>query len=201
MPPKPPSRIPGRELVDDAEPEAVPVARQPAASLAGLGIAGLSRRRVGIAVTGLVALWIVIGFAGQASAAARAADRAVQEQATNEALAANVASLRDELELVQTQRWILQQARAYGLGSTSERPFEIAADAPSLAPDAPGSPARRLGSAVVQRSPWIPGSTPSSAPGADRESPVPRAPRRGRPGGCARFAAWLGSSVGRASGS
>ena len=158
MPPKPPSRIPGRESVDDAEPEAAPGTRQPAVSLAGLGIAGLSRRRVGIAVTGLVALWIVIGFAGQASAAARAADRAVQEQATNEALAANVASLRDELDLVQTQRWILQQARAYGLGSTSERPFEIAADAPSLAPDAPGSPARRLGSAVVQRSPldsWL----------------------------------------------
>jgi cell division protein FtsB len=158
MPPQPPSRLAARESGDDAGVEPAPAAGQPAVSLAGLGIAGLSRRRVGIAVTALVALWIVIGFAGQASAAARAADRAVQEQATNEALAANVASLRDELDLVQTQRWILQQARAYGLGSTSERPFEIAADAPSLAPDAPGSPARRLGSAVVQRSPldaWL----------------------------------------------
>ena len=158
MPTQPPSRPAARESEDDAGIEPASASGQPAVSLAGLGIAGLSRRRVGIAVTALVALWIVVGFAGQASAAARAADRAVQEQATNEALAANVASLRDELDLVQTQRWILQQARAYGLGSTSERPFEIAADAPSLTPDAPGSPARRLGSGVVQRSPldsWL----------------------------------------------
>ena len=158
MPPEPPTRLAAHEPGDDAGVEPAIVAGQPAVSLAGLGIAGLSRRRVGIAVTALVAVWIVVGFAGQASAAARAADRAVQEQATNQALAANVASLRDELDLVQTQRWILQQARAYGLGSTSERPFEIAAGAPSLPPDAPGSPARRLGLAVVQRSPlnsWL----------------------------------------------
>jgi hypothetical protein len=69
-----------------------------------------------------------------------------------------VAALRDELSLVQTQRWILQQARAYGLGTRAERPFAIAADAPSIAPDAPGSPARRLGSVVERRSPldvWL----------------------------------------------
>ena len=105
MPTQPPSRPAARESGDDAGIEPASASGQPAVSLAGLGIAGLSRRRVGIAVTALVALWIVVGFAGQASAAARAADRAVQEQATNETLAANVASLRDELDLVQTQRW------------------------------------------------------------------------------------------------
>lgn len=158
MPPKPPSRVAVPEEVEDPDPGAAPAASPSAVSLAGLGIAGLSRRRVGIAVTALVAVWIVVGFAGQASEAARAADRAVQEQATNEALVAHVAALRDELGLIQTQRWILQQARAYGLGSTSERPFEIAPGAPSLAPDAPGSSARRLGSVAVQRSPldaWL----------------------------------------------
>ena len=69
-----------------------------------------------------------------------------------------MAALRDELNLVQTQRWILQQARGYGLGSKSERPFEIAADAPSIAPDAPGSPARRLGTEKQQQTPlesWL----------------------------------------------
>jgi cell division protein FtsB len=158
MPPKPQSRVAVLEAVEDAGTGPVPDAGPSGVSLAGLGIAGLSRRRVGIAVTALLAIWIVISFAGQASEAARAADRAVQEQATNEALAAHVAALRDELSLVQTQRWILQQARAYGLGSTSERPFEIAANAPSIAPDAPGSPARRLGSVVERPSPldaWL----------------------------------------------
>jgi len=80
-----------------------------------------------------------------------------------------VASLRDELDLVQTQRWILQQARAYGLGSTSERPFEIAADAPSLAAGRAwlACPAG-LGSAVVQRSPLDSWLDALSAPAADR---------------------------------
>jgi len=158
MPSKLPSSAAAPEGADGAEATRPPGARAPQVSLAGLPIAGLTRRRVGWAATALATLWIVLNFAGQASDAARAAERAVQEQATNQALAAHVAALRDELSLVQTQRWILQQARAYGLGSRSERPFEIAADAPPMAPDAPGSPARRLGSVAERRSPldaWL----------------------------------------------
>jgi cell division protein FtsB len=158
MPQKPPAGVAIPEAVDERVTDPARSAGPPSVSLAGLGIAGISRRRVGIAVTALVAIWIVISFAGQVSQAARAADRAAQEQATNEALVAHVTALRDELDLVQTQRWILQQARAYGLGSTAERPFEIAADAPTIAPDAPGSAARRIGTVVAQRSPldsWL----------------------------------------------
>jgi len=158
MSPKPPSSVAAPEAVEDVGTARAPDSSASNVSLAGLGIAGLTRRRVGWAATALATIWIVLSFAGQASDAARAADRAVQEQGTNEALAAHVAALRDELNLVQTQRWILQQARAYGLGSRSERPFEIAADAPSIAPDAPGSPARRLGSVAERRSPldaWL----------------------------------------------
>ena len=158
MPSKPPPNVADPEVDDEAEvPPAPDVAPAPV-SLAGLGIAGLSRRRVGWAAVALVTVWILASFAGQASEAARAAERATQEQSANEALVARVAALRDELSLVQTQRWILQQARAYGLGTGNERPFAIAADAPAIAPDAPGSPARRLGSVVEQRSPldvWL----------------------------------------------
>lgn len=158
MPSKPPSNVADPEAVDDAGTPPTPDAAPAPVSLAGLGIAGLSRRRVGWAAVALLTVWILVTFAGQASEAARAAERATQEQSANEVLVARVAALRDELDLVQTQRWILQQARAYGLGTGNERPFAIAADAPSLAPDAPGSPARRLGSLVEQRSPldvWL----------------------------------------------
>lgn len=158
MPPNSPSGAPDPGAVEEAGGVPTPSAGPSPVSLAGLGIAGLSRRRVGWAALALVTVWILVSFAGQASAAARAADRAVQEQATNEALAAHVAALRDELSLVQTQGWILQQARAYALGSKSERPFAIAADAATIAPDAPGSPARRLGSEPERRSPldaWL----------------------------------------------
>lgn len=158
MPSKPPSTVAEPDGVEDAGGAPPPGPGPAPVSLAGLGIAGLSRRRVGWSAVALVTVWIVISFAGQASEAARAADRASLEQSTNEALVARVAALRDELSLVQTQRWILQQARAYGLGSPSERPFAIAADAPSIAPDAPGSPARRLGIVAERRSPldaWL----------------------------------------------
>src|SRR5664280_3695771 len=124
MPSKPPPNVADPEADDEVAIQPAPDVAPAPVSLAGLGIAGLSRRRVGWAATALVTVWVVISFAGQASEAARAAERAVQEQATNEALIAHVAALRDELNLVQTQRWILQQARAYGLGSKSERPFE-----------------------------------------------------------------------------
>ncbi len=127
-------------------------------SLAGLGIAGVSRRRlVTLALLGL-AVWIGIGFAGQATDAARAAQRASQEEATNAALADRLAGLDDELDLVVQRRWFLQQARAYNLGSTGERPFAIAPGAPSLPPDAPGSPERRIGTEVTTTTPlesWL----------------------------------------------
>jgi len=158
MPSKPPSSEADPDAVDEAGIGPPPGSGPAPVSLAGLGIAGLTRRRVGWAAVGLATLWIVISFAGQASEAARAAERATVEQATNEALVAHVAALRDELDLVQTQRWVLQQARAYGLGSRSERSFAIAPDAPPVASDAPGSPARRLGSVAAHRSPldaWL----------------------------------------------
>ena len=158
MPSKPPPNVADPEADDEVAIQPAPDVAPAPVSLAGLGIAGLSRRRVGWAALALVTIWILVSFAGQASDAARAAERASQEQSANGALVARVAALRDELSLVQTQRWILQQARAYGLGTGTERPFAIAADAPSIAPDAPGSPARRLGSIVEQRSPldvWL----------------------------------------------
>ncbi len=156
--PMPTSNVAAPVAPEDGEPPPLPGAGPTPVSLAGLGIAGLSRRRVGWSAVALVTLWIVVSFAGQASQAARASERAAREQATNETLVARVSALRDELSLVQTQRWILQQARAYGLGTSVERPFAIAADVPALPPDAPGSPARRLGAVTERRAPldaWL----------------------------------------------
>ena len=136
-------------------PEVVPPA---VPSLAGLGIAGISRRRVAWVGLTLAAAWIVVGFAGQAADAARASSRVGEERALNEQVAAQTDALRRELDLVAQDRWILQQARAYQLGSRKERPFAIAPGAPALADDAPGSAARRVGADPVERSPlesWL----------------------------------------------
>lgn len=127
-------------------------------SLAGLGIAGISRRRIAWAGLALAAAWIVVGFAGQAAEASRANDRLAEEQALNVEVAAETAALRRELELVGQERWVLQQARGYQLGSTRERPFALDPQAPALPADAPGSAVRRLGAEVEERSPlesWL----------------------------------------------
>jgi hypothetical protein len=129
-----------------------------APSLAGLGIAGVSRRRIAWAGLAIAAAWIVLGFAGQAVDAARATTRVAEERVLDATAAAETAALRDELRLVTQQRWVLQQARAYQLGSRKERPFAVAPGAPALPPDAPGSAARRLGAATAEPSPlevWL----------------------------------------------
>ena len=132
---------------DDAPAIAAPEAGDtaPSPSLAGLGIAGISRRRIAWVAVVALAVWIVVAFAGQAAAASQATADVAADRARNAAAAAKTEALRRELALVTQERWVLQQARAYQLGSRKERPVALAPGAPSLAPDAPGSPARRLG--------------------------------------------------------
>jgi hypothetical protein len=99
-----------------------------------------------------------VAFAGQAAAASQATADVVADRARNAAAAAETEALRQELALVTQERWVLQQARAYQLGSRKERPFALAPDAPSLPPEAPGSPARRLGAAEAGLTPleaWL----------------------------------------------
>ena len=127
-------------------------------SLAALGIAGVSRRRIAWIGLTIAAVAIVVGFAGQAAEAARASTRVVEERAQNAVVAAETEALRKELDLVTQERWVLQQARAYRLGSRAERPFTLAPGAPDLAADAPGSAMRRLGADPTRPSPlesWL----------------------------------------------
>jgi len=127
-------------------------------SLAGLGVAGISRRRVAWVGLTVLAAWIVIAFAGQAAEASRATARVADERARNADVAAQTEAIRRELDLATQERWVLQQARAYRLGSRAERPFALAPDAPALADDAPGSPTRRLGADTTAPSPlesWL----------------------------------------------
>jgi hypothetical protein len=158
-----PSVRPGHEPATDAPASQPPdpaleEPRPAPPSLASLGIAGVSRRRVAWVGLTLAAAAIVVGFAGQATEGARASTRVVEERAGNAEVAAQTEALRRELELVTQERWVLQQARAYRLGSRAERPFALAPDAPALADDAPGSPTRRLGAAAAPSSPlegWL----------------------------------------------
>lgn len=130
----------------------------PMPSLRELGVAGITRTHllwVGLAV---VAAWVVVGLGSQAAEASRAAAMLAEAEAANARAAAETETLTRELALVTQERWILQQARGYQLGSRHERPFSLAPGIPELLADAPGSAAARLGAPEATRTPleaWL----------------------------------------------
>jgi hypothetical protein len=155
---------PPADLDDDPDPRAIAPAAgdEPPTSdgvdLSSLSIAGITRRRVGWAAAILVSIWIVIVFARQTSEASAAAARADQITSDNAALAAEVASLEQELQVVVRPEYIAQQARGYGIGSPKEIPFTLDPSVPRPGPDAPGSAALRLGAPERPGSPldtWL----------------------------------------------
>lgn len=123
-----------------------------------LPIAGLTRRRVAFMLGALVSVWILAVFARQIGEATSAAARVDTVRQENVRLEAEVGALARERDLIQRQAFIELQARAYGLGSPQERRFVLAADAPPLPLDAPGSAALRIGAPDPRPSPlevWL----------------------------------------------
>lgn len=163
MDPRPaPDAATGRSADPDAAPidEELQAGQPPTADqlVRGLPIAGISRRRVAFLVGALVAVWVVVVFARQVGEASAATGRANAAAVANGQLTEQVAALQRELDLVQTTPYIVQQARAYGLGARGEIPFRLAPDAPPLPSDAPGSAALRVGTPTTPRSPlesWL----------------------------------------------
>ena len=143
-------------------------------SLADLPVAGLTRRRIALLLGALVGAWVILLFAHQVGQASEASAKAQAMRTTNAGLQADVTALQAELALIQRQSYVEQQARSYRLGTAHEIPFTLADNAPSLAPDAPGSAGVRLGASSEKPSPiqqWIkllfgPGGDPSNPTGS-----------------------------------
>jgi hypothetical protein len=135
----------------DTEPRSTRGERRPA-RLDGLSVAGITRRRVAWLLGAVVATWIVIVFARQMSDAASMSGQADQARVANASAAADVAELQRELDLVQQQAYIEQQARGIGLGTSKDHAFVISPDASPLPATAPGSAAVRLGAPPVDHS-------------------------------------------------
>src|SRR6266542_3448214 len=132
--------------------------RRPPPSLDGLGIAGFTRRRVAWLVGAMVVAWILVVFARQMGDAAAKSAEADRARLANAGLAAEVSSLQHELELVQRQAYIEQQAHGLGLGQARDHAFALEPGAPPLPADAPGSAAVRLGAVATRPSPlasWL----------------------------------------------
>jgi cell division protein FtsB len=165
--PKPGERVAGNEGTRAEDPPGVQSPTPPASGAAppppsidpaALPMPALTRRRVG-AIGGLIAVaWLVLAFGRQVGAATAAADRAEELRAANAALRANVERLQQDLARVQDDDFVRLQGRGVGLGGAGEIPFTLAANAPTLPPDAPGSASVRLGATPDQRAPldvWL----------------------------------------------
>jgi hypothetical protein len=132
--------------------------REPALDPASLPMPSLSRRRVVTAAGVLLAGLLLLGFARQVSEATAASNRAAELRTANAALREEVARLEGDLGHVQDVRFIRLEGRAFGLGGPKEIPFALAAGAPALPADAPGSASVRLGAVQEHRSPidaWL----------------------------------------------
>jgi hypothetical protein len=125
--------------------------------LAALPIAGITQRRVAILLGTLLAAWIILLFARQVSEASAASSRAELMIAENAVRHGQIAALERELDRIQQPRFILQQARAHGLGGHNEIAFTLDPDAPPLVANAPGSAALRVGapSSVSPLESWL----------------------------------------------
>jgi hypothetical protein len=144
-----------RPVVVDASDGVAPIAEP---GLGALPIAGITRRRAAVVVSGVLAAWIVIVFVRQVSEASAATARVDGIGAANVSLRSEVAMLERELEHIGRQGYIEQQARGYGLGSPKEIAFTLAQDAPALPADAPGSAAVRVGAVTDEVTPlerWL----------------------------------------------
>lgn len=129
----------------------------PEPDLASLPIVGITPRRLATILGVLLATWIVIVFARQVGEASAATGRAEAMLTANAAKRDEIAGLEGELDRIQQPRFVLQQARAYGLGGSREIPFTLAPGAPSLDANAPGSAASRVGatSSVSPLERWL----------------------------------------------
>lgn len=121
------------------------MARGATADLASLPIVGITRRRLGGIVAGVLAAWIVLMFVRQVNEAAAASGRVEALITSNAEARALVSALDRERDLIARQRYLEQQARAFGLGMPREIAFTLDPNAPPPPDDAPGSAALRLG--------------------------------------------------------
>lgn len=108
-------------------------------------LSSISRRRAAIVAAGLVVAWLVIAFGRQVGDASAATARAAELRASNAGLRADLDALQSDIQRAQSGPYVGVAARGDSLGKRHEIPFTLAAGAPSLPPNAPGSAALRVG--------------------------------------------------------
>lgn len=140
-------------LVPEGSPDDAPrqAPGEPRAPQPRLGVAGLDRRTITVAIGLLVVAWIVLVFARAVSQSNQVAAQAAGLRAEDAAIARQVADRQAELAVIQSPAFIALEARAYGYGTPKEQVFALRPGAPSPpvitplgADPAPAGPTRPL---------------------------------------------------------
>lgn len=97
----------------------------------------LSRRSLVLSGALLAVVWLVLVFGSALADVDAAHRRAEQTRADNAALQERLEQGRAEIELMQTDEFLRQQARAYGMGERGERAFALEAGTPLMEPIPP----------------------------------------------------------------
>jgi hypothetical protein len=159
-PPRPPRTAAGADpaATTAAECDIAADERPAAVDLAGLSVAGITRRRVAWASAAFVAVWIVVMFVRQVGDAQAATTRATDLARSNADLATEVDALQKELDLIVRPDYVAQEARGHRLGSPKEVPFSLDPSVAAPVDGAPGSASVRLGASVDHQTPlesWL----------------------------------------------
>ncbi|MFM2097566.1 MAG: hypothetical protein RIT06_194 [Chloroflexota bacterium] len=118
----------------------------------------LPKGRVPRALSLLLLLVFTVAFTRNVISAVQATLEVNRLRDENAALQAQADALAAERVLLDDPAFLALIARGYSLGSTVERPFALAANAPALPDDAPGSAARRVTTGATPPSPidvWL----------------------------------------------
>jgi cell division protein FtsB len=145
-------------VTTDAEDAGGGEGRPSGVDLAGLSVAGITRRRGAWASAAFVAVWIVVMFVRQVGDAQAATTRATDLARSNADLSTEVDALQKELDLIVRPDYVAQEARGHRLGSPKEVPFSLDPSVPAPVDGAPGSASVRLGATTDRQTPldsWL----------------------------------------------
>ena len=104
---------------------------------------------------GLIICWLVVVFGRAAADAAAVSAQAAEVRQENAALQEALDAGRREIALLQSDEFVVLEARAYGLGRPGERPFRLAPGAPDPAAVIPLGAAEEAGTVATPLEDWL----------------------------------------------
>ncbi len=133
----------------------MPAAEMVVPRRSGRGFGGRSARTTALVAGVGVVIWLLFVFGSALARSDAIAQEAAAVRAENAALVERIAAGRREVDLIQTEAFLSNQARAFGMGEAGERPFALASDAPPRVEIVPLGEAPAIAEPSMPLEEWI----------------------------------------------